>query len=160
MKQELIEQAHSLGIAESVQFLGFIPEAGFLKRLERAHFFVHPSQTGDDGNVEGVPNSLLEAMATGLPSLATTHGGIPEAIDNGVSGILVDEQDADALADAALELAKNPEKWQQIAREGRAAIERKFSTKAQRRDLESLYAGLVDNSLDIYHKAASKLGLT
>jgi len=159
MKDELIALAHTLGIANSVQFLGFIPESRFLNRLKDAHFFVHPSQTGDDGNVEGVPNSLLEAMATGLPSLATVHGGIPEAIVNGVSGVLVAEGDADALAAAALNLANDPAAWQQMAREGRAAVEQKFSSNAQREQLESLYAGLVDDSLNAYRKAAEKLGL-
>lgn len=159
MKDELMAQAHALGLANSVEFLGFIPENVFLNRLKDAHFFVHPSQTGDDGNVEGVPNSLLEAMATGLPALATIHGGIPEAIVNGVSGVLVAEGDADALADAALKLADDSGAWQQMALEARAAIEQKFSTAAQRKQLESLYAGLVDDSLNAYHKAAEKLGL-
>lgn len=159
MKDNLIEQAHELGIAGAVKFLGFIPEKTFLNRLKDAHFFIHPSQTGDDGNVEGIPNSLLEAMATGLPSLATTHGGIPEAIANGVSGVLVAERDANALADAACRLARNPAAWQQMAREARAAVEQKFSSDAQREQLESLYAGLVDDSLSAYHKAATKLGL-
>lgn len=159
MKDQLVAQAQALGIADAVEFLGFIPEHRMLNRLHAAHFFVHPSQTGEDGNVEGVPNSLLEAMATGLPSLATLHGGIPEAIDHGVSGVLVAEGDDAALADAALKLANEPTAWREMGQQARVAIEQKFSAAAQRDQLESLYAGLVDDCLNDYHRAAENLGL-
>ncbi len=53
------------------------------RELREAHFFLHPSEMGADGNQEGVPNSLLEAMSTGLVALGSHHGGIPEAIEHG-----------------------------------------------------------------------------
>src|SRR5437879_11062682 len=72
-----------------------------------SHIFLHPSETGSDGNQEGIPNSMLEAMASGLPVFATDHGGIPEAIENGVSGILVPERDHEALSYALLEAVQD-----------------------------------------------------
>ena len=160
MKEAIQEEARSLGIEKAVRLIGFLPEPQILNRLSKAHFFVHPSQTGADGNVEGVPNSLLEAMATGLPSLATNHGGIPEAIENGVSGVIVAERDANGLAEAALKLTENPEAWKQMGIEARKAIERKFSPEAQRDQLEGIYTQLVEDSAEAYHRAADKLGLS
>ena len=81
---------------------GFVAPAKLREIYYASHIFLHPSETGSDGNQEGIPNSMLEAMATGLPVLATNHGGIPEAIENGVSGILVPERDYEALSQALL----------------------------------------------------------
>src|SRR5436190_14654832 len=86
---ELQKFARELGVAHRVSFRGFISREQLREIYYRSHIFLHPSQTGLDGNQEGVPNSMLEAMATGLPVFATQHGGIPEAIENGVSGVLV-----------------------------------------------------------------------
>jgi colanic acid/amylovoran biosynthesis glycosyltransferase len=104
-----------------------------------AHIFLHPSQTGADGNQEGVPNSMLEAMATGLPIVATQHGGIPEAIENGASGILVPERDHDALARALIDIAKDRQSLTRLARAGSESVRQKFDQRAQVRTLEDVY---------------------
>ena len=69
-----------------------------------SHIFVHPSETPPDENQEGIPNSILEAMSTGLAVLATRHGGIPEAVKHGRSGLLVEERDFVGLAAAMREI--------------------------------------------------------
>ncbi len=88
---------------------------------------------------KGVPNAMLEAMASGLPVFATTHGGIPEAIEHGISGILVAERDSAALAAALLKLAAEPETLRALAENGAAAVAEKFEQRAQTRKLEDLY---------------------
>ena len=105
---ELQRFARELGIADRVSFTGFVSQEQLREIYYRSHIFLHPSQTGRDGNQEGIPNSMLEAMATGLPVFATEHGGIPEAIENGVSGVLVPERDDEALARALLNAAQDP----------------------------------------------------
>ena len=100
---ELTAQAAELGIADKVRFTGFLSHAALVEELSQAHVFLHPSEIGPDGNQEGVPNSMLEAMSTGLPVVATWHGGIPEAVDDGKSGFLVAEHDPEALAGAVAE---------------------------------------------------------
>src|SRR4051794_25225727 len=107
----------------------------------RAHIFLHPSQTGYDGNQEGIPNSMLEAMASGLPIFATNHGGIPEAIENGVSGILVEERDFEALADALLSGAQDPRLLTRLAQNGADAVRAKFDLRTQAHRLEEIYLG-------------------
>ena len=98
--------ARELQIDSAVDFVGFVSQEELRELLYSSHIFLHPSETGRDGNQEGVPNSMLEAMASGLPVFATRHGGIPEAVENKVSGILVNERDHRALADALIELRK------------------------------------------------------
>ncbi len=136
---ELQKFAGELGIADRVSFTGFLSQEQLREIYYRSHIFVHPSQTGRDGNQEGVPNSMLEAMATGLPVFATEHGGIPEAIENGVSGVLVPEGDDKALARALLNAAQDPGFLSQIARIGAEAVRRNFDRAAQAQRLEDIY---------------------
>ncbi len=95
---------HELNLTGSVEFLGWRSQGDLRDLYQRAHLFLHPSETTASGDREGVPNALLEAMATGLPPVATFHGGIPEAVTDGVDGLLVPEKSPTALADAVLRL--------------------------------------------------------
>src|SRR5205085_1441355 len=105
----------------------------------QAHIFLHPSELGADGNQEGVPNSMLEAMASGLPVFATNHGGIPEAIESEASGVLVAERDHAGLAGALVEWTSRPEALTGIAEAGAHAVAAKFEQEAQARALEHFY---------------------
>jgi len=136
---ELEDLADSLHIHDRVSFPGFVSQDRLRDLFYASQIFMHPSQTGRDGNQEGVPNSMLEAMATGLPVFATNHGGIPEAIENGVSGVLVAERDHEALANALLSAVKNPEVLARLARGGAEAVAQKFDQLAQIERLENLY---------------------
>ncbi len=131
--------AAELGLGESVRFLGFVSQQSLAEAFYESHIFIHPSETGPDGNQEGVPNSMLEAMATGLPVFATRHGGIPEAIENGVSGVLVDEGDFDALGSRLIEAAGKPQLLGAMALAGADRVAREFDQKNQVRRLEEIY---------------------
>ncbi|MBU6300147.1 MAG: glycosyltransferase [Verrucomicrobia bacterium] len=132
--------ARELGIQDAVAFRGFLDEAGLRAEMQRAHLFLHPSRTGSDGNQEGVPNSMLEAMATGLPVLATHHGGIPEAVTDGVSGLLVPENDGPALTAALRRLIDDPDLARRLGTAGCASVRETFSSAARVADLERIYA--------------------
>ena len=136
---DLQKSAADLRIADRVTFTGFVTQPELRELFYRSHIFLHPSETAADGNQEGVPNSMLEAMATGLPVFATTHGGIPEAIDHSVSGILVAERDADALAHALLTAAADLEMLSRIAKRGADSVAEKFERRAQVAQLEQHY---------------------
>jgi colanic acid/amylovoran biosynthesis glycosyltransferase len=135
--------ARELGIAEAVEFRGFLDEPELRAAMNQAHVFLHPSRTGSDGNQEGVPNSMLEAMATGLPAIATHHGGIPEAVTDSVSGILVPENDRTALTQALLRLVQEPELARRLGAQGSVAVAKKFSATARIADLEGIYGEIV-----------------
>jgi colanic acid/amylovoran biosynthesis glycosyltransferase len=139
MRDELQALARGLNADARVSFTGFISQKGLRDIYYRSHIFLHPSQTGHDGNQEGIPNSMLEAMASGLPVFATRHGGIPEAIENGVSGVLVPEGDPEALARTLLNAAENPVFLSQIARSGAEVVRENFDLRAQAQRLEEIY---------------------
>ncbi len=139
LRDELRRIAKELGVAERVRFSGFVSQPELRELLYASHIFLHPSETSLDGNQEGVPNSMLEAMATGLPVFATTHGGIPEAIENRVSGVLVPERDSDALARELIAAVSNPEMLSIVARGGADAVREKYEQREQIRRLEDRY---------------------
>ena len=139
LRDDLEGRAHDLGLGDKVSFPGFVSQAQLRELFYRSHIFLHPSERGADGNQEGVPNSMLEAMASGLPVFATEHGGIPEAIEHGKSGILVKESDDEALAHALLDAVAHPEQLTVIARNGADSVRQKFEQRAQTRKLEDYY---------------------
>jgi glycosyltransferase involved in cell wall biosynthesis len=140
---ELRKLTRDLNIDGHVTFTGFISQEQLRGIYYESHVFVHPSQIGHDGNQEGIPNSMLEAMASGLPVFATEHGGIPEAIENGVSGVLVPEQDHQHLAAALLNAAQDPEFLSRIARNGAEIVRKDFDLRAQARRLEDIYLRII-----------------
>ncbi len=137
--EKLQAEARGLGIAENVSFAGFVSQKELREIFSRSHIFLHPSETGADGNQEGVPNSMLEAMATGLPVFATRHGGIPEAIKNGRSGVLVAEADDAALARELLRHTAEPNLLSALAEGGAKSVAEKFEQRTQVRRLEEIY---------------------
>src|SRR5207247_10665757 len=94
--------ASALKVRHAVTFNGFLTQTARRREMYAAHVFAHPSRTTPDGNREGIPNALLEAMASGAPVVATWHGGIPEAVKDGRSGLLVAEGDHAAMAKALI----------------------------------------------------------
>jgi len=141
--RELEMLARELKIAERVSFTGFLSQKQLREVYYRSHIFLHPSQTGRDGNQEGIPNSMLEAMATGLPVFATEHGGIPEAIEHGVSGVLVPERDEFALVETLLDAVQDPRSLSRIARSGAEGVRKNFDLQQQAHRLAEIYLKLV-----------------
>jgi colanic acid/amylovoran biosynthesis glycosyltransferase len=140
---KLQELSRELNIDRRVSFISFVPQEQLRKIYYASHIFLHPSHTGSDGNQEGIPNSMLEAMASGLPVFATRHGGIPEAVENGVSGVLVPERDHEKLAVALLDAVKDPGFLSRIARSGAATVRENFDLNSQARRLEDVYLRLI-----------------
>ncbi len=139
MLDELVKFAAELGIAEKVVFTGFLSQNALREQMYAAHAFLHPSELGADGNQEGVPNSMLEGMSTGLPVLATHHGGIPEAVEDGVSGYLVSERDHDALARRMFDLADDPKRYAEMGIAAAQAVAERFEQGKQIQVLEDCY---------------------
>lgn len=126
-------------LQRNVEIRGWLSQEDLRKELYRAHVFVHPSETAPDSDQEGVPNSMLEAMATGLPVVATQHGGIPEAITDGHDGLLVPEQDSTALSGAIIKLLHDHALYDQMSANAAHSVRMKFSAELQVSILEDLY---------------------
>ena len=139
MKREIEELVRELGVGKAVELRGFLGQSDLARLYGEAHFFVHPSEMTADQNQEGVPNSMLEAMATGLPVLATLHGGIPEAVQSGRTGLLVAERDDAGLLRAMLELAGQPERAFAMGKAASESVRREFEQGKQIENLERYY---------------------
>jgi colanic acid/amylovoran biosynthesis glycosyltransferase len=137
--KELQSLARELQIDGAVDFVGFVSQEELRPLFYSSHIFLHPSETGRDGNQEGVPNSMLEAMAAGLPVFTTRHGGIPEAVENNLSGILVNERDHRALADALIDCAKDPAHLAAMGCAASESVVKNFNQTEQARLLEEIY---------------------
>jgi colanic acid/amylovoran biosynthesis glycosyltransferase len=131
-----------LGIADRVQFHGAQPPARVRDFMAAADVFVLASKTAPNGDKEGQALALQEAQACGLPVLSTLHNGIPEGVADGASGVLVPENDADALAGALIELLSQPQRWAAMGRAGRRFVEEHYELDRVTDQLMAIYAGL------------------
>lgn len=132
-----------LHLQKSVRLKGHVAHHQLSKLLQRADIFCLPSLTTKDGNQEGIPNSIKEAMATGLAVVSTRHGGIPELVGDGQEGFLVPERSVRKLANRLIELIEHPEQRREMGVKGRAKVERRFNKDKQVKRLEGIYQRLI-----------------
>jgi glycosyltransferase involved in cell wall biosynthesis len=130
-------RASELGIANRVEWPGWLDGAARDAELARAWLFCLPS------HAEGLPMAMLEAMAAGCPVVASRVGGIPEALRDGVDGLLVDAHDAPALARTLGRVLMAPALRRRLAQAGRQRIELKYSTDIVCGRLAAIYQQLV-----------------
>ncbi len=109
------------------------------KELRNSHLFCLASETGEDGDVEGIPNALKEAMASGLPVISTFHAGIPELIEHKRTGYLASEKDDLELAQGIKYFLEHQEVWEIYTKGARHVIEEKFDLNKQIEELHQLY---------------------
>jgi glycosyltransferase involved in cell wall biosynthesis len=128
----------ALGLADHVRLLGRRTHHEVIELYQSAHIYVQHSVIAPNGDEEGLPVSITEALAAGLPVVSTRHSGIPEAVIDGVTGVLVDEKDIQGMADAMVDLARNPDRWDQFGRAGRALLEEEFSVPLVQEKLRSV----------------------
>jgi colanic acid/amylovoran biosynthesis glycosyltransferase len=144
LRSRLEAEALRLQISSEVKFLGARGSDEVVRLLHSHHILVAPSVTASDGDQEGIPNSLKEAMATGMPVVSTWHSGIPELVEDGRSGFLVPERDEEALADRLAWLIDHPESWEGMGQEGRAKVSAEYDSRELNASLIAIYKGLVE----------------
>ena len=130
--------------ADLVEFRGFRPLAELRKAYYEHHVFLSPSVQAETGDNEGgAPVTLIEAAATGMPSISTHHCDIPEVVVDGSSGFLAPERDSEALANYLLEFVSHPALITEMGRAGRKHIEAEYDAQRQTERLEILYDKVV-----------------
>ena len=135
----LQKQVQKLGLKENVRFLGFLENDKLLMSLSKYHLFLHPSRTTSGNDREGIPNSILEAMACGVPVLSTRHSGIPEAVTHGQNGMLLEAPEAKELAQLVLDAVSDAETYRKLSGNARKTVCEKFSSDHNIDCLEASY---------------------
>ena len=120
-------------------FLGAQNHEKVIQWLSEADLLVAPSVTDETGDTEGLPNTILEGMAAGLPIVSTYHAGIPEAVIDGETGFLCHERNVDELAHYMGLLLEDPTLRRKMGEAGRRRVEQEFNLEKQNAKLEALY---------------------
>lgn len=124
--ETLAVQIQQLRLDDTVQLCGALPHEQVIAAYRTAAIFTLPAVVAADGDRDGIPNVILEAMTMELPVVSTRHSGIPEVITDGASGLLVPPGDVTALADALAQLLQQPALRQQLGRAARQTVLEQF----------------------------------
>lgn len=136
---QLIED---LNLQNRVFIMGYLPHDQVIEKLNQAHIFLLTSNI-EAGAQEGIPNAAMEAMASGLPIIATSHSGLRELIRDGVSGFLVPERAVDRIADRLLHLLKHPQLWSKMGIVGRQHVLKEHNKTVVNEKLVKIFRSLL-----------------
>ncbi|MBN1224808.1 MAG: glycosyltransferase [Candidatus Aminicenantes bacterium] len=142
LKERLRSLVSELRMEKYIKFVGEVEKNEILALYRQAHIFLLPSATAQNGDQEGIPVVLMEALASGLPAVSSYHSGIPELIEDGKNGLLVPEKDTAALAEVLAYLIENPQVWPAMGRQGREFIEDHHDCKKLNQELLQIYNSL------------------
>jgi phosphatidyl-myo-inositol dimannoside synthase len=139
LENELRSRAQHAQLGDRIRFLGNVTQHDVAAWLATADMVAVPSVRDDSGNVDGLPNIVLETLASGTPLIATPAGGIGSVVENGRTGVIVPERDAAALAAAIAVLARDPERRVRLGEAGRATAMAKFGWQFVAERFEAAY---------------------
>jgi colanic acid/amylovoran biosynthesis glycosyltransferase len=157
LRSQFEQLVASLKVEQSIKLLGQKSQSEIIDLLKTSHLFIAPSVTASDGNQDAPVNVLKEAMAMGLPVISTFHGGIPELVEEGVSGFLVPERDEKAIADKLIYLIEHPERWAPMGEAGRSFVEQHYDLNRLNDKLVALYESLLKSDDAPYPEVALPL---
>jgi colanic acid/amylovoran biosynthesis glycosyltransferase len=125
--------------------LGSKDQDEVLHYLHKADIFIAPSVMAEDGDIEGTPTVIMEAQTLEIPIISTLHSGIPEVVEDGITGILVPERDVNVLADKITYLIDHKELWTDFGCAGRKHVEKFFDIDKLNDKLVEYYYQIIDN---------------
>jgi len=140
--QELEELIKQLSLEGAVTLCGALPHEEVIEKYKQATMFVLPCIASQDGNVDGIPNVLAEAMAMQVPVISTHLSGIPELVEDRINGLLIPPGDETALATAMAQLLTDTALCEGLGRNGRQSVLEKFDVECNVRTFaETLWPG-------------------
>ena len=138
---DLKEQAERLGLSEKVSFLGSQAQSAVLEAYGKSDVFVLPCRIASDGDRDGLPNVIVEAQSQGLAVISSPISGIPELIEDGANGVLVEPNSPKLLAQALADLAQDPGKRLAMGMEGQRRVRKDFDATQEIDLLLRLFEG-------------------
>lgn len=140
LKTTLQKQININDLSRHVELVGVMPQEQIKKYLSEASIFVLPSVVTKEGDMDGIPVALMEAMSVGLPVISTTVSGIPELIKNNINGLIVEPHDPQALSDSMAKIFNDPDLAYKFSSNARATIESDFSIQTETKKLYALFS--------------------
>jgi len=122
----LKQQASDLGIADKLEWRGALPQTDVLDQYRKSDIFVLPCRIAKNGDRDGLPNVIVEAQSQAIAVISTTVSGVPELVDNGVNGILVEQNSPDQLKDALVNLITSPDERIAMGIKGEKRVRHEF----------------------------------
>ncbi|HVW99073.1 MAG TPA: glycosyltransferase family 4 protein, partial [Candidatus Babeliaceae bacterium] len=138
----------NLGISSIVDFVGIADKAQIAELFSQSLAFIQHSVTARNGDSEGTPVVILEAMAAGLPIISTRHAGIPDVVKHGKTGLLVDEHDVKGMAEAMIQLFQHKDLAMKMGEAGRLLIKNSYTMD---RHIDTLY-GVLEQAVSFTHE--------
>ena len=138
-KRKLRRLIKKYKLGKQVVLKGALPHKEVQHELAKCHLFIIACKTARNGDQEGIPNVLMEAMATGRPVISTYHSGIPELIEHKVTGYLVPERSPSKLGRMINHVLDARGEWGEVVSRAREKVERNHNIEKQRAKLEDLY---------------------
>jgi colanic acid/amylovoran biosynthesis glycosyltransferase len=141
LAEELRREIQVADVADCVKLSGFAPQEEVRRMLAQATVFVMPSEETKSNDRDGIPVALMEAMSMGIPVVSTFVSGIPELVEDGVSGLLVQPGNPIELAAAVRSLLENRDKCSELAAQGKSKVLEEFDVSRNARKLGALFSG-------------------
>lgn len=142
LRDDLERLTQKLKLNGQVHFHGYTPISEIIEKLDEHAILLAPSVTAEDGDKEGLPNTILEGMAKGIPVIATDHAAIPEVIQNGKTGFLTEERNVEQISDKITHIMQGADNIDEIRYAARNYIEENHSVKKMVNNVESIYKSL------------------
>jgi colanic acid/amylovoran biosynthesis glycosyltransferase len=138
LMRELQNQVKRLALEPNITFLGQVPNSKIRDELSGTDLLIAPSVTAANGDMEGIPVTIMEAMAMEIPVVSTRHSGIPELIEDGLTGYLAQEGDIQSLYQKVKQASEENDKWPALGGSARTRILEDFNSRIQGRKLTEL----------------------